>query len=479
MFLVFYGHFVETVYEFGNEPALLQEKLVYAFHMPLFIFISGITAKTDLPRLFPFLKKQTLTRLLPFAALSLLIFPLHLLEDSLAVDRGPSEILGRYVDDWKELCVNMTSPPEDQIAPARKRLWELLPPSTQHILQAGVTSDSLTAADRDQVAAAFNALLDKPDLFSAEHFTEAKLPDAAHKQLVKNRTALTDSLELRGANWALTWWTIQPDSRYWDWAVSPWGRLLNNGIVSQYGWPNFNVPTWFLLCLFMLELIHFFVARLLTSPSRIALVALFFAVVGWFATSDLVYRETFDFWFTRESLLLYSFYLLGMLLKRIGFFQPAQDRGLRIGLFLISAAILLFTFDLNACISENKPIVLINLSQHGEPLYIAITAIAGCLAIVALARITPVLRILQYIGRHSLILMGLNGIFFHFGNDLIVSAMTIPPSQLSILFWCTLMSVVTMAACLPLVWLFDRYIPQLTGKPHLSGPLLPALLKRQ
>ena len=124
MFLVFYGHFLETVYEFGNEPALLQEKLVYAFHMPLFIFISGITAKTNLPRLFPFLKKQTLTRLLPFAALSLLIFPFHMLEDSLNVDRGPSEILGRYVDDWKELCVNMTAPPEDQIAPARKRKFK-------------------------------------------------------------------------------------------------------------------------------------------------------------------------------------------------------------------------------------------------------------------------------------------------------------------------------------------------------------------
>ena len=347
MFLVFYGHFVETVYEFGNEPALLQQKLVYAFHMPLFIFISGLIAKTDLPRLVPFLKKQTLTRLLPFAALSLLIFPLHLLEDALDVDHGPSEIRGRYIDDWKELCVNITAPPEDQIAPARRRLWEQLPSTTQDILKAGVTSDSLSAPDREQVAAAFNALLDKPDLFA------------------------------------------------------------------------------------------------------------------------------------RESLFLYSFYLLGMLLKRIGFFDPGHGRGLKIGWLVISAAILLFTFDLNPCPPDIKPVVLINLSQHGEPFYFAITAIAGCLAVVALARMTPAVRVLQYAGRHSLILMGMNGIFFHFGNDLIVDALTIPPAQLSILFWCTLMSAVTMAACLPLVWLLDRYIPQLMGKPQISGPLLPALLKRQ
>jgi len=103
MFLVFYGHFVETVYHFDNEPALLQEKLVYAFHMPLFIFISGLIAKSKMPGLIPFLKKKVLTRLLPFAALSLLIFPLHILEDTFGEHRGPSEIRARYVRDWKEL----------------------------------------------------------------------------------------------------------------------------------------------------------------------------------------------------------------------------------------------------------------------------------------------------------------------------------------------------------------------------------------
>ena len=479
MFLVFYGHFVETVYEFGNEPALLQEKLVYAFHMPLFIFISGLIAKTTMPRLVPFLKKQALTRLLPFAALSVLIFPLHILGDIFDTGHGPSEIWGRYIRDWKELCVNMTAPPEDQVAPARRRLWEQLPSATQDILKAGVTSDSLTAAEREQIAAAFNALLDRPDLFADEHFAGAELPDAAGKQLLKNRPALTDSLELRCANWALTWWTLQPDSGYWSWNRSAWGRLLDSGIVNLQGWPNFNIPTWFLLCLFMLELIHFSVSRLLTSPTRIALAILFFAVVGWFATSDVVYRETFDVWFTREALFLYSFYLLGMLLKQIGLFDPEHSLGLKIGLFVVSAATLLLTFDLNTCPPDNKPIVLINLSQHGDPLYFAITAIAGCLAVVALARLTPGMRLLQYAGRHSLVLMGMNGIFFHFGNDLIVDAMTIPPAQLSILFWCTLMSAVTMGACLPLVWLLDRYIPQLMGKPHLSGPLLPALLKQK
>ena len=44
MFLVFYGHFVERVAQTDNPAAFMQQKLVYAFHMPLFILLSGLLA---------------------------------------------------------------------------------------------------------------------------------------------------------------------------------------------------------------------------------------------------------------------------------------------------------------------------------------------------------------------------------------------------------------------------------------------------
>ena len=477
MFLVFYGHFVETVYKFGNEPALLQEKLIYAFHMPLFIFISGFLAKIELPRLVPFLKKQTLTRLLPFLTLSVLIFPFHLIEDAFFSHRGPSQIMERYIDDWRELSTRLAAPPDDQAQLARRRLWEQLPSPVQGILEAGITSDSLAYADREQVVDALNALLDRPDLYADAHFTGAELPDAARVQLDRNRAALTDSLDLRCANWALTWWTLQPDSRYWSWNPSPWGRLLEGGIVSVEGWPQFNVPTWFLLCLFMVELIHFAVARLLSSSVRIAVAIPVVAVLGWFVTADVEFRETFDVWFARESLFLYSFYLLGLLLRRVGLLESGNSRGLALGTFGVCTAVLLLTFDLNPGSPIIVPIVLINLSQHGDPLYFAVTAIAGCLAVFGLARITPAARLLIYVGRHALIFMGMNGLFYHYGNYLLVSSMSIPPAQLPLLFWCTIASLATMAASLPMVWLLDRYVPQLVGRPRVSGPVIPALLR--
>jgi len=478
MFLVFYGHFVEDVFHMGNEPALLQQKLVYAFHMPLFIFISGFLAKTRTPPVVPFLKKQVLTRLLPFLTLSVAIFPFHLLDDAFPSDHGPTEIRGRYVRNWQEFCARLAPPAEDQALASRQRLWAQLPAPAQGILSAGAAGDSLGGPERDQVITALNALLDRPDLFTDEHFAGVDLPEAAREQLQLDRAALTDSLALRHANWTLAWWTLSPDSRHWSRNRSAWGRLREYGIVKLQGWPTFNIPTWFLLCLFVVELIHYVVARFLTSTVRIAAAIPLFAVLGWFATVDADYSGgTLDIWFSRESLFLYSFYLLGLLLRRLDLWGMARQRGHLLWGALVSAAVLLLTFDLNPGSPVHKPVVLINLSKHGDPLWFGVTAVAGCLAIACLARLAPSYRLISYVGRHSLLLMGMNGLFFHFGNERLLQNVVLPASHLPLMFWCTVASLGTMALSIPLVRAFERYLPQLVGQPRVAGPWLPALLR--
>lgn len=98
-------------------------------------------------------------------------------------------------------------------------------------------------------------------------------------------------------------------------------------------------------------------------------------------------------------------------------------------LFLVASAVLLFTFDLNTGSRIIKPVVLTNLSQHGDPLYFTITVVAGCLAVIGLGRLLPAWRIVQYIGRHSLVLMGLNGICLDFVNVPMVNALGRPQVQ--------------------------------------------------
>ena len=75
MFLVYYGHIVERFYNGENQAALLQDRLIYAFHMPLFFFISGFFARDtpDTPR--AFVRKGLCTRILPVLFFSLLMIP--------------------------------------------------------------------------------------------------------------------------------------------------------------------------------------------------------------------------------------------------------------------------------------------------------------------------------------------------------------------------------------------------------------------
>ncbi|PIE40899.1 MAG: hypothetical protein CSA49_06135 [Gammaproteobacteria bacterium] len=34
-----------------------------------------------------------------------------------------------------------------------------------------------------------------------------------------------------------------------------------------------------------------------------------------------------------------------------------------------------------------------------------------------------------------------------------------------------------LVLCIPVIWLLDKYLPQLFGKPNADGPLLPPLTK--
>jgi hypothetical protein len=55
-----------------------------------------------------------------------------------------------------------------------------------------------------------------------------------------------------------------------------------------------------------------------------------------------------------------------------------------------------------------------------------------------------------------------------------VSAM--PASGWSVMLTAALLSTVSIALAAPLLLLFNRWVPQLVGRPAQSGPLLPRLL---
>jgi len=474
MFLVFYGHFVETVSRGDNAAALLQQKFVYAFHMPLFILISGFLARSEMPRLGAFLKKQAASRLLPVLFFSILMMPVGPLWDGLfgSPHRGPSKMRARYINDWTELCNRLHPPSAGEQSPSRKKLWSALPAPVQKEVTAGATAPNLDEKTRDYIVAGINHALGRPHLYAFEDFPTDALSADLLEQFRQDRTSWKER-EVRRFNLQLTWRALYPEYDVSSSRQSYWARWKSDAWRTLRGYTEFNVPIWFLVCLFTVELIHFFVARLLISPVRIGLAIPLFLTIGWYATADVELWT--DVWYARESLFLYSFYLLGHLLRRTETLERIPSRWFSAALFIVGAAPLLLTFDLNPGSKVFTPVVLINLSQHGDPFYFTAAVLAGCLATIGLARLTPNFNLISATGRNSLIFMGLNGFFFDYGNRQLARLVEFPSAHLPLLFWCTLFSLVTMIACVPFVRFFNRYVPQLVGKPRERGPLLPPL----
>ena len=79
-----------------------------------------------------------------------------------------------------------------------------------------------------------------------------------------------------------------------------------------------------------------------------------------------------------------------------------------------------------------------------------------------------------WMGQNTLTLMCLNGIFYHYINPPTAKWIltNLSSSALSILGIGLVMTAVSLALCIPVMFLFIKFVPQLVGKPKLRGPLL-------
>ena len=181
-----------------------------------------------------------------------------------------------------------------------------------------------------------------------------------------------------------------------------------------------------------------------------------------------------------EAFTAYSFYLMGLLLRRTHFFERKKPQTTYLLGALVSFILLYLTYDLNKgmFIIPFYDAVIMVASSHGNPILFPFTALSGSLFILLLARVTPDNKLLLFSGANTLIIFGLNGVFYHFINDRL--ALWLLPLHTghfgSILISGTIIACLSIMLTLPFVILFNRFIPQLIGKPKLSGPLLPRLV---
>lgn len=262
-----------------------------------------------------------------------------------------------------------------------------------------------------------------------------------------------------------------------------------DGVINTvFGMPLFCVPSWFLMLIFSVELVHYAVFRFLKSDAAIVVAVLCFYIGGYLfnwqfnivdVTKDRVIG--WNYLFIHEALFLYAFYLLGVLMRRKAFLLKPQ----RPAVMLLAAAamffVVLFTYRLNAGHFSFPAFdaVVIMLSSHGHMFWFLLTAVAGSLMMLFIARAIPAWPPLVCMGGNTLMLMCLNGIFYHFINPPAAKwvAAHLSGSPPVIFAVGCLMTVVSLALCMPLISLLNRWVPQLVGKPKRSGPLMGSLIQ--
>ena len=267
--------------------------------------------------------------------------------------------------------------------------------------------------------------------------------------------------------------------------VLPSVEGYTKGIVNTvFGLPFFCVPSWFLLLIIGVELVHYGAFRFLKDSNiKIMIAAVLFYIAGYLLNLKLDLFNPlkgrtvgWNYFFIHEALTLYSFYLAGIYLRRKRIFMEQISRKVLIPGSVVAFLIVLFTYKLNNG-PFNFPVynaVVIIFASHGHMLLFPLTAIAGCALILLIAKMTRTQKTIIWMGQNTLILMCLNGIFYHYINPPAAKWVlaNLPNSALSIFCVGFIVTVVSLAICIPVIFMFIEFVPQLVGKPKLKGPLL-------
>ena len=271
--------------------------------------------------------------------------------------------------------------------------------------------------------------------------------------------------------------------------VLPSVEGYTKGLVNTvFGLPSFCIPSWFLLLIIGVELFHYGVFRFLKSSNiKILFAAIVLYILGYCLNLKLdIFNPLkgrivgWNYIFIHEAITLYAFYLMGIYLRRKRIFVDPVPVGILLPGAVVSFLIVLFTYQLNTGPFNFHVYnyVVILFSSHGHILLFPLTAIAGCALILLIAGMTRTQKIIVWLGQNTIILMCLNGIFYHYINPPTAKWViaNLHNSAISIFGVGLVMTVVSLAICMPLIYLFNKIVPQLVGKPKSRGPLLKNLI---
>lgn len=232
------------------------------------------------------------------------------------------------------------------------------------------------------------------------------------------------------------------------------GMFYGNGINN---WLVYNTVLWFFLCLFVSEILFFFIIKM---PSRayiiVALVA--FSIIGYL---DTYYNPPDGFrlpWNIDIALTTVVFYGVGFLSKR--YVSGYSKSGPSQWVIMFAALVLYGVFS----ILNNK--VALVAGVYGNYLYFYIAAFSGIFFWMHLSILIPSIKLLLKIGKNTLTIFALHLLVFPFLTAVQVYIFKIPASlkHESVLLSLTY-AVISILILLPVSELITKRFPFLLGQP--------------
>lgn len=128
-------------------------------------------------------------------------------------------------------------------------------------------------------------------------------------------------------------------------------RYVSGLLAMARGVPSFNLLTWFLVCLFTVELFHFGGRRYFQTERHQVGAAVLFLLIGGAVTWFVSFKGTLllpkNFWYIHEALVAYGFYSLGAAWRQVGWIKSHGRLPIRLLLIALPALVVGLTVGRN------------------------------------------------------------------------------------------------------------------------------------
>ncbi|MBL1210768.1 acyltransferase family protein [Geminocystis sp. GBBB08] len=241
-----------------------------------------------------------------------------------------------------------------------------------------------------------------------------------------------------------------PNNPLWDFIIN---TLYG---VAGYGWMKYNISLWFFPCLFITELIFFFLIRL--SPKKLPLTVFILSIIGYYYF-EFIKIEHFRLPFSIDvAITAVVFYTIGYLIKPYIFNEEFKTWYNFPSLFFGLLTYLIFSM-----FNETSAFVIGNFGKNY--LYFYLAALSGIFFWCQISKIIKPHQIFAEIGKNTIVIFPLHLLLFPFFTGIAVYILKIPKelidqSDIVALIY----ALFAIFILVPVSWFLNRYIPFIIGK---------------